>query len=41
MREYIEGMGYKPVYMRNIDDKEESENSDFILNALYDPLREK
>ena len=39
MRDYSEGMGYQPVYLRNFENKEESENCDKILNALYQPLK--
>ena len=40
MQEYFVGMGYKPVYMRDFENHEELENSDRILNALYQPLKE-
>ncbi|MFM7851832.1 MAG: hypothetical protein ACKO96_07895, partial [Flammeovirgaceae bacterium] len=41
IQEYYELLGYKPVFLRNLEDKEEKENSDFILNALYRTLKKK
>ena len=41
IQEYYELLGYKPVFLRNLEDKEEKENSDFILNALYRTLKQK
>ena len=32
-------MGYKPVYMRNLEDEKENINSDFITTALYGTLK--
>jgi hypothetical protein len=39
-QEYSAKMGYKPVYLRNFEDEQETINSDFIATALYGALKE-
>ena len=39
MREYFEGTGYKPAYLRTIDDDHESDKYEYICDALYGSLK--
>jgi len=35
MKEYQKMTGYKPAFQLNLDDKEGSANSDYVLKTLY------
>ena len=38
MKDYQEATGYKPAFQLDLDDKEGSEHSDYVLKALYGKL---
>ena len=38
MKDYQEATGYKPAYQLDLDDKEGSEHSDYVLKTLYGKL---
>ena len=38
MKEYQEATGYKPAFQLDLDDKEGSEHSYYVLKALYGKL---
>lgn len=41
MREYFEGSGYKPVYLRNTDDNCLVKEYDYVAEKLYGLLKKK
>ena len=38
MKEYQEATGYKPAFQLDLEDKEGSEHSDYVLKSLYGKL---